>query len=168
MTDRGPISADATHGGRPSHRRATASPVLDSVVCFAIAGKAYALDVGVVREVVTVDHWIAVPHAPAAIMGAFALRGATVALVDTRIVFGLDPAGPPSTALVVASGHRTICALTIDRVIGVAPFVAAQFTPAVAGREPAQVAGFLASEASGLVTVIDAATLVHALERLRF
>lgn len=155
------LRTDAVTGAPP------AAPTFDSVVCFAIADKPYALDVAVVREVVSVRTWVPVPRAPAAIVGAFALRGATVALVDTRILFRIDAAGPRTTALVIARGHRTICGLTIDRVISVDRFVDAQFTPAVRGREPALIAGFLSDDRGGLVTVLDTATIVQAIEQLR-
>jgi purine-binding chemotaxis protein CheW len=141
---------------------------LDSVVCFVVDGKSYAIDVAVVREVVTIDKVIPVPRAAPAILGVFALHGATVALVDTRIVFGLAPGPAATTALVVARGHRTICGMTIDRVLGVTRFTEASFTPAVRGREPPQIAGFMADERGALVTVLDTSIMVHALEGLRF
>jgi purine-binding chemotaxis protein CheW len=153
----------------PSHDgQLGAGPALDSVVCFALAGKPYALDVAVIREVVSIDKLLPVPRTPPAIVGAFALRGATVALVDTRILFGLDATAPATTALVVVRGHRTICGLTIDHVIGVARFVEANFTPAVRGREPPQVAGFMPDERGGLLTVLDTSTILNTLESLRF
>lgn len=141
---------------------------LDSVVCFALAGDRYALDVAVVREVVSLGRPLPVPRAPAPVVGAFALRGATLALVDTRILFGQASAGAPTTALVIARGHRTICGLAIDRVLGVVPFLEASFTPAVPGRDPPQIAGFVSDERGELLTLLDTTTLVHSLERLRF
>jgi purine-binding chemotaxis protein CheW len=156
---------EARHGAVPGPG-ATAG--LDSVVCFAVAGKIYALDVAVVREVVGIDKLLPVPRTPAPIVGAFALRGATMALVDSRILFGLEAAVAATTALVVVRGHRTICGLTIDRVVGVARFVEAKFTPAVRGREPSQIAGFMADERGGLLTVLDTPTILQSLESLRF
>jgi len=97
-----------------------------------------------------------------------ALRGATVALVDTRILFGLDAAIPATTALIVVRGHRTVCGLTVDRVLGVARFVETRFSPAVRGREPPQIAGFMSDEAGGLLTVLDTSTILQSLENLRF
>jgi purine-binding chemotaxis protein CheW len=139
----------------------------DSVVCFALAGKSYALDVTVVREVVSIDKLLPVPRTKSAISGVFALHGATIALVDTRILFGLPPATAANTTLIVARSHRTICGLTIDRVLGVARFAEASFTPAVRGRDPAQIAGFLPDDQGGLITVLDTAALLQALEGLR-
>jgi chemotaxis signal transduction protein len=167
MAPRDRSTSGASRGGSTDGRHG-ATGALDSVVWFALDGKSYGLDVAVVREVVSIDRLLPVPRTPAAIIGAFALRGATVALVDTRILFGLDATTSATTALVVARGHRTICGLTIDRVIGVAPFTDATFTPAVRGREPPQIAGFMSDERGGLMTVLDAPTLVHSLECLRF
>lgn len=146
---------------------AIAAPI-DSVVRFAIAGAAYALDVAVVRELVTVERLVAVPGTPAPVVGAFPLRGATLALVDGRILFGLPAGGERSRALVIARGHRALCGLTIDQVSGVTRFVEAQFTPAVPGREPPLVAGFLAEERGGAITMLDAPALVRSLGRLGF
>lgn len=153
---------------RSADGRSSATAGLDSVVCFSVEGQSYALDVAVVRQVVAIDKLLPVPRTPPAIIGAFALHGATVALVDTRILFGLSTATAPTTALIVARGHRTICGLTIDRVIGVARFTEANFTPAVRGREPPQIAGFMSDECGALVTVLDTSTLVQALDTLRF
>jgi purine-binding chemotaxis protein CheW len=146
----------------------SSSAGLESVVCFVVDGKSYALDVTVVRQVVSIEKVLPVPRTAPAIIGVFALHGATMALVDTRIIFGLPPAPTATTALVVARGHRTICGITIDRVIGVARFSETSFTPAVRGREPPQIAGFMADERGALVTVLDTSILVHALEALRF
>jgi purine-binding chemotaxis protein CheW len=147
---------------------AHAALALDSVVCFAIAGKPYAIDVSVVREVVSIDRLLPVPQTPAPIVGAFALRGATLALVDTRILFGLDAAIAATTALIVVRGHRTVCGLTVDRVVGVERFVETRFTPAVRGREPPQIAGFMSDERGGLLTVLDTSTILQSLDNLRF
>jgi purine-binding chemotaxis protein CheW len=170
MIENKSLPHDAHAGSRePAGAAHVAGAMLDSVVCFALDGKAYAIDVAVVREVVRVDKLIPVPRTPAAIVGAFALRGATVALVDTRILFGIDggAGAPAAMALVIARGHRVLCGLTTDQVIGVVPFSEAKFTPAVRGREPPQIAGFLLDDRGGLLTVLDTSTIVHALERLR-
>jgi purine-binding chemotaxis protein CheW len=162
MTGSKPVSqnADSREQGQP-----VAAP--DSLVCFVLAGKPYALDVAVVREVVSIDKLLPVPRTAPAIAGVFALHGATIALVDTRVLFGLAPATSANTTMIVARGHRTICGLTIDRVLGVARFAEASFTPAVRGRDPAQVAGFLPDDQGGLLTVLDTQNLLTALEGLR-
>jgi chemotaxis signal transduction protein len=155
-------------GSATSDGSQAAAARFDSLVCFAIAEKTFALDVALVREVVTVEKLLPVPRAPAPIIGAFALRGATLALVDARILFGLDSGTKPGMALILARAHRTLCALTIDRVIGVFPFNEANFTPAVRGREPPEVAGFLPDDHGGLLTILDTPTIVRSIERLKF
>jgi purine-binding chemotaxis protein CheW len=164
MTDSNPTSQRTA----PPDGRHGASAALDSVVWFSLDGKSYGLDVAVVREVVSIDRLLPVPRAPAAIIGAFVVRGATVALVDTRILFGLDTTATATTALVVARGHRTLCGLAIDRVVDVVQFVDSKFIPAVRGRDPPQIAGFMADERGGLLTVLDTTTIMHSLECLRF
>lgn len=162
-------TGSARESGSATHDSSHAAAVkFDSLVCFSIADKTFALDVAVVREVVPVEKLLPVPRAPAPIIGAFALRGATLALVDARILFGLDLGGKPVMALILARGHRTLCALTIDRVLGVVPFAEANFTPAVRGREPPQVAGFMSDERGGLLTILDTSTIVRSIERLKF
>src|SRR4029434_6886838 len=86
-----PARPQTQDNDNPSGRPPTRSVVqLDSVVCFDIAEHTYALDVSVVREVVRIDKLLPVPRTPAPVAGVFALRGATVALVDNRILVGSD------------------------------------------------------------------------------
>jgi purine-binding chemotaxis protein CheW len=144
-----------------------AAALPESLVCFSVGDQTYALDVAVVREVVTLDKLLPVPRTAAAILGAFALRGATIAVVDSAALFGLPTAPAAAVVLVLARAHRTLCALTIDRVVGVVRFAIAQFTPSVRGREPPQVAGFLAVDHGELVTVLDTPTVLRSTERLR-
>ena len=152
-----------------SHGAAPRPAALESLVCFTLAGRAYALDVDVVREVIHVGAVVAVPSAPAAIAGVVSLRGATVALVDTPQLLALPAPGEARRlALVIARQHGTMCAITIDRVIGVVRFVHANFIAGERPREPPEIAGFLPDERAGLVTVLSPRVLLEAIDRLRF
>jgi len=142
--------------------------MMESLVCFSISSRAYALDVALVREVVTVGAVFPIPQAPAPVAGVFSLRGATVALVDTPTLLGISASPARTTALVIVRNHQTVCALTIDRVIGVTRFVEGQFIRADAEREPPEVLGFMPDERGGLLTVLDSALILGALNRLRF
>jgi purine-binding chemotaxis protein CheW len=144
------------------------APAIESLVCFTIANRSYALDVALVREVVAVSAVFPVPKMPAPVLGVFSLRGATVALIETSLLLGLGAGGEPAAALVVVRNHQTVCGLTIDRVIGVSRFIERNFIPADAGHEPPEVIGFMPDERSGLVTVLDAGVVLSALNRLRF
>jgi hypothetical protein len=59
----------ASHDPRPETSAGAPAPApasrgVDSVVCFELAGKTFALDVAVVREVVSVERLRPVPHTP--------------------------------------------------------------------------------------------------------
>jgi chemotaxis signal transduction protein len=159
--------------GENQRRTAASGPRSDfgmpkGLVCFTLAGRSYGIDVALVREVVNVEGLLAVPKAPAPIVGAFALRGATVALVDARILFGLHSPSERQQALIIARSHQVVCAMTIDKVLGVVPFNTSRFTAAVRGQDPASVAGFISDEQNATTTVLDTANLIRALEKLRF
>ena len=138
------------------------------LVCFVINNRPYAIDVSLVREVVNVGTVFPVPNAATSIAGVFSLRGATVALVDTSQLLGVAGADHRDVALVIVRNHQTMCALTIDRVVGVTRFEPSHFIPADPEREPAQVVGFMPDERGGLLTVLDSAVILDALNRLRF
>lgn len=137
-------------------------------MCFVIAGRPYAFDVALVREVVQVGIVFPVPSTQKCILGVFSLRGATVALVDTSKLLDLPTGDEPATALVIVRNHQTVCALTIDRVVGVTRFVDAHFIAADPEREPPEVIGFMPDERGGLLTVLDSNVILGALNRLRF
>lgn len=141
---------------------------IESLVCFVISGRPYALDVALVREVVTIGAVFPVPKTPGAVAGVFSLRGATVALVDTSRLLGFSTNEATSVALILVRNHQTVCGLTIDRVIGVTRFNETHFIPADTEREPAEVIGFMPDERGGLLTVLDSAVILNALDRLRF
>lgn len=154
---------------RASESRASrVQTAIESYVSFAVGTHAYGVDVAIVREVVTIDRQLAVPGAPAPVVGVFAVRGATIALVDTQVLFGIGRSTRHDRALVIASGHRTYCGLTVDHVSEVSPFLPAHFTPAVPGRDAPEIAGYLATEGAALITLLDTNVLIRSLERLRF
>jgi chemotaxis signal transduction protein len=149
-------------GGRGQQR------TMENLVCFSISGRSYALDVALVREVVTVGTVFPVPQAPAPVAGVFSLRGATVALVDTNTLLGITAEPSRATALVIVRNHQTVCALTIDRVLGVTRYEESHFIHADPEREPPEVLGFMPDERGGLLTVLDSSLILGALNRLRF
>jgi chemotaxis signal transduction protein len=158
------IASPSSRGPAPAPPAAS----MESLVCFALANRAYALDVHIVREVVNVGAVFPVPNAAAAIAGVFSLRGATMALVDTSRLLALPATDGRALGLVIARQHQTVCAITIDRVIGVTRFVPANFIAGEPDREPPEVAGFLPDERAGLVTVLRSSALLDAIDRLRF
>jgi chemotaxis signal transduction protein len=158
---------DARGSGTDS-RSAPPHAAIESLVCFMLAQRAFALDVNLVREVVNVGAVFPVPNAAPAIVGVCSLRGATLALVDTSHLLGLPTTNSRAQALVIARRHQTLCAVTIDRVIGVARFVRSHFIVGDPDREPPEVAGFMPDERSGLLTVLNSSVVLGAIDRLRF
>ena len=162
---------DARGSGTDSRSAQPTAPPhaeIESLVCFMLAQRAFALDVNLVREVVNVGAVFPVPNAAAAIVGVCSLRGATLALVDTSHLLGLPATNSRAQALVIARRHQTLCAITIDRVIGVARFVRSHFIVGDPDREPPEVAGFMPDERSGLLTVLNSSVVLGAIDRLRF
>lgn len=141
---------------------------MESLVCFSLSGRSYALDVSLVREVVSIGTVFPIPQAPRPIAGVFSLRGATVALVDTPTLLGIASTEARATALIIVRNHQVVCAISIDRVVGVTRYVDSHFIAADAEREPPEVQGFLPDEKGGLLTVLDSAVVLAALNRLRF
>jgi purine-binding chemotaxis protein CheW len=160
-------SAGSRSGSR-SRGASESGPSIESLVCFVLGGRSYALDVSLVREVVNVGTVFPVPNTPAPVAGVFLLRGATVALVDTARLLGIQASEATGMALVLVRNHQTLCGMTIDRVVGVTRFVGDHFIPADPEREPPEVVGFMPDERSGLLTVLDSSVVVSTLTRLRF
>ncbi|MCA1684022.1 MAG: chemotaxis protein CheW [Actinobacteria bacterium] len=61
----------------------------------------YAIELGLVREVVTAPRLTALPTAPRSVVGLFNLRGDVVPLLDTGLLLGLAALGAPAYAVVV-------------------------------------------------------------------
>jgi len=60
------------------------------LLLFSLGSETYGVEVGSLREVVTVPQITAVPHAPGFVIGVFNLRGKITALLDIRSFFGLE------------------------------------------------------------------------------
>jgi chemotaxis signal transduction protein len=139
----------------------------DSVVVFDLGVQRYALAVGATREVVTVDKLLPVPQTSDAVLGLFPLRGASLALIDTARLLGLQNAGGRKRALVLVKGDTALCGLTVVDVVGVVRVDASTFTPGDQAREPG-VLGFLSTPQSGTFTLLDTRLVLQRIDDLRF
>jgi chemotaxis signal transduction protein len=164
----GSVGQSAGTGSKTGTGHGQSRRTIESLVCFTISGRSYALDVALVREVVTIGTVFPVPQAPAPVAGVFSLRGATVALVDTPTLLGIAATEARETGLVIVRNHQTVCALTIDRVLGVTRFIESNFIHADPEREPPEVMGFMPDANGALLTVLDSTLVLGALNRLRF
>ena len=94
-----------------------------------IAGQAFGLPVGDVRDVLLTPALTHLPRAPAGVAGALNLRGKVVVAIDPRGPLGLPAAqGVPVLAVVVVHG-QDVYALLADQVTDVSELPAEVFAP---------------------------------------
>ena len=94
-----------------------------------LAGRAFGLPIGDVRDVLTTPTLTRLPRAPAGVAGALNLRGKVVFAIDPRGALGLEPSrGPSKLAVVVAHGPDSYALLT-DEVTDVSELPADLFAP---------------------------------------
>ena len=96
----------------------------DTVVTFAVAGSLFAVEVGIVQEILSAQAPTRLPNAPAHLVGLIDVRGASVPLVDLRRLLGEAPAQEDEdTRIIILSikeqNRVYIVALRVDRVIEV-------------------------------------------------
>jgi purine-binding chemotaxis protein CheW len=113
-----------------------ATPARDvQAVVFELAGEAFALPVGTVREILDYRDGFRMPHGPDWLAGLIDVRGEAIAMLDLRIRLGMPAAAVSETTRVLvvdvpagdgAGGGRTLTlGLVVDRVLDVADFAAA-------------------------------------------
>jgi purine-binding chemotaxis protein CheW len=160
-----------------SKRSASASQqsagAFQSNVCtFWLGDRCFALDVGLVGEVVSVDAIVAVPLAQAEVRGLFNLRGTPVplidlaSLIDSRAPSALDK---PGVALVVRSDDMTV-GLSVDRLDGVVSAGRGSFVPSDDAEEHPVVQGFLELPGEGhpVVTILEPRALLERLTAMKY
>lgn len=88
-----------------------------SLVGFVVGDVAYAVAIGIVKEIVNPASLTELPHAPAAVAGVMDHRGEVVPVVDLRVRFGLPPSPDPRRAkwILIDVEGRSV-GLAVDRV----------------------------------------------------
>lgn len=90
--------------------------------CFEVRGRAYALDVAQLREVVRWQPVTPLPMSPALIEGVIDLRGSVVPVVDLGRALGLGPVEPgPRARIAVAELDGLVMGLAVDAALDVTP-----------------------------------------------
>jgi len=144
-----------------------------ALCAFWLGDRCFALDVHVVGELVIADELVPVPHAPPAVLGVFALRGAPIACVDLGQVLGLpDGRGGAQRnvhALVLRNAAAPLAAVAIDRADAVVDIAELDFAPRSAGEHGA-VLGFVTLPAprADVITVLDPAVAIDRVQALRY
>jgi purine-binding chemotaxis protein CheW len=121
-------------GGEPETDQERTS----SFVVFQLGSERYALDVGLVHEVIDVGTLTRMPGGPPALSGLCNLRGHVVPVWDLRVVFGLGDDGERGKApcvLMVEAGSSIaraarLSGLLVDRVSDVLDIAPEQVEPA--------------------------------------
>ena len=98
---------------------------VETVVTFAVADSLFAVEVGIVQEILSPQKPSRLPKAPPHFLGLIDVRGTSVALVDLRCLLGEDPRPDDEDTRIMllcfdAQGERHHIALRVDRVIEVA------------------------------------------------
>jgi purine-binding chemotaxis protein CheW len=152
----------------------SATALSRSLCAFWIGERAYAVETGIVGEVLKADTFIPVPGTPPSVLGLFNLRGTPVSLVDLGAVLDL-PSAPwieakSHTVLVLRRGETLLAGVLVDRMDLVVQIGQGKFMPRDPSDDNPVAQGFLEIETrQGLVlTVLDSAVLFQRLDRLKF
>lgn len=131
-----------------------------SLLAFEVDGAAYAIDIGIVREVVLPQPLTALPRAPREVAGVGEHRGAVLPVVDLRACFGRAPAPPRRGArwIVVRAVGRVV-ALAVDSVAGP---IALDEPPSPPPHADAGAIAGVASHGGGPLLLVDALAVVRA------
>lgn len=128
-----------------------------------VAGRGVAVPTAQVVSVVDIAEVVAVPRAPAAVIGLAALRSRVVTVIDTALALGGAGCGGGGRALITAvDGHEY--ALIVESLDDVAPFERLPLSPGLtlgAGWANAGT-GLIEREGEPLL-ILDVATLVPAM-----
>ena len=105
---------------------------------FLLAGRTFAIDAGIVSEVLRSQPLTPVPRAPGPIRGLLNLRGRIVPAIDMRLRLGFPEAPAPTspTNIVLVVGGEFF-SLLVDALVDVIDIPAAAIEPPVAGAEQA-------------------------------
>lgn len=134
---------------------------------FRLGGSSYALDIGLVGEVLPAGTPTPLPRSPAGIAGLVNLRGRPLAVVDPWQLLDLErPAGQQAAQVLVLRTAVDLAALPVDACAGVITAMSA-LLPADRDAHPPWVAGFLPLADGTLAAVIAGPELLRRLDRLR-
>lgn len=136
-------------------------------LAFDLAGATFALPLAHVREVDRLPPVTPLPHVPAWLLGAAALRGEIVSVVDLAAFLGLaEPRLVRGARLLVCRAGGMEAGLLVEQVRDIRELPAAALRPPTAAL-PGRAARFLAGVHAGegrLTLVLDIPRLLHAPE----
>jgi purine-binding chemotaxis protein CheW len=136
------------------------------VLTFDLQGETFALDAGVVREVIDLAPETRVPGAAPFVDAVINFRGRVIPLADLRLAFGMARAEPTLDSRIVViefelKGDPTLVGLRADKVheVTLLPLADTEAAPAVGLRWRADFIHCLAKHGGDLVVVPDLAQI---------
>ncbi|HEY3594684.1 MAG TPA: chemotaxis protein CheW [Polyangiaceae bacterium] len=130
-----------------------------SLVAFVVGAVRYALEIGIVREIVTPLPLTMLPHTPEGLAGVADHRAEVLPIIDLRVRFGLDPSlernKKTKWILVMVGGHTV--GLVVDDVLGVLRVAESDLRPSpeLGGGERVRGISFVTMHERALVFVLD-------------
>lgn len=127
-------------------------------IAFRVADECYAIELVVVKEVISPPPFVPVPGAPAEVLGVINLRGSVVTVINSRRVLSLEgvPAGPQARVLVIDEEGQDVGVL-VDSVDDILRVDVDTLDPV-----PAEGAGATTSHVRGAVNIgEEIAFLLH-------
>lgn len=136
---------------------------LEQVALVALGGEHFAIELGAVREFLTVGEVTPVPNCPDHILGNMNLRGSILTLIDIRALLGL-PAGSFSrdAGIVVVADGDIVAGVAVDAILGIMPLRDEALAPLPASLRPlaASYARGTATHDDRPVTVLSIASIL--------
>jgi purine-binding chemotaxis protein CheW len=133
-----------------------------NLVGFVVGGVEYAVEIARVKEIANPLPVIALPHAPAAVVGVADYRGEVVPVVDLRVRFGLEAAeATRRTKWIVVDAAQRLVALIVDAVTDVFGTGGAELRPAppLGGGEDLRGLAGVTQHGKQLIFVLDTARM---------
>lgn len=128
-----PVRGDAHDSGLPVHAHAPAMPNQgeEHLVLFTLGDECYAVDIGDIWEINTMQKITWVPRVPSFIEGVINLRGEIIPVMDLRKRLGLPSRAPDrSTRIMVTETAHNRVGLIVDSVREVLKLSGAVIKPA--------------------------------------
>lgn len=147
-------------------KRTAAAEALQ-VLTFDLQGETFALDAGLVREVIDLAPETRVPGAAPFVDAVINFRGRVIPLADLRLAFGIKPSAPTLDSRIVViefelkGGDATLVGLRADKVheVTLLPLADTEAPPSVGLRWRADFIRCLAKRGGELVVVPDLANV---------
>jgi purine-binding chemotaxis protein CheW len=150
---------------KPRARRGSSDDQVDTQVVFWVGGRALALPIDAVREVVEAAEIVAIPDTVPFVLGITSLRGAILAVLDTeRLVFA-QKTTVATQLLVLVRDEQVIAALAVERVEGV--FALRRSTKLGSASAERFLSDVHDLGLNGLVSRIDLSMLMHHVDASR-